>query len=158
MVTPKDKPMTRKVDIESFFSANAYAVIGVSAERKKFGNAVFRTMKQKGLTVYPVHRSLESVEGEKCFRTVNDLPADVTSIVTVVPPAVTESVVRDAMAKGVRHVWMQPGSNSRAAADAARNAGATVVDGECILMFLEPVDSIHALHRWVKKLVGRMPE
>jgi predicted CoA-binding protein len=62
------------------------------------------------------------------------------------------------MAKGVRHVWMQPGSNSSVAAETARKGGATVVDGECILMFLEPVDSIHALHRWVKKVVGRMPE
>ena len=150
--------MTRKVDIESFFSASAYAVVGVSADRKKFGNSVFRTMKQKGFTVYPVHPSLESVEGEKCFATVSALPADVTSIVTVVPPAVTKLVVEEAMVKGVRHVWMQPGSNSRTAAEVARNAGATVVDGECILMFLQPVESIHALHRWVKKVVGRMPE
>jgi uncharacterized protein len=150
--------MTRKVDIESFFSANAYAVVGVSADRKKFGNSVFRTMKQKGLTVYPVHPSLESVEGEKCFKTVGELPADVASIVTVVPPAVTKLVVEEAMKKGIRHVWMQPGSTSSTAADVARNAGATVVDGECILMFLEPVDSLHALHRWVKKVVGRMPQ
>lgn len=150
--------MTRKVDIESFFSASAYAVVGVSADRKKFGNSVFRTMKQKGFTVYPVHPSLESVEGEKCFATVSALPAEVTSIVTVVPPAVTTRVVEEAMTKGVRHIWMQPGSNSTAAADAARTAGATVVDGECILMFLQPVESIHALHRWVKKVVGKLPK
>jgi predicted CoA-binding protein len=150
--------MTRKVDIESFFSANAYAVVGVSADRKKFGNSVFRTMKQKGFTVYPVHPSLESVEGEKCFKTVSELPGEVTSIVTVVPPPATKLAVEEAMKKGVRHVWMQPGSNSSAAADVARTAGATVVDGECILMFLQPVESIHALHRWVKKVVGKMPQ
>jgi predicted CoA-binding protein len=85
--------MTRKVDIESFFSAKAYAVVGVSADRKKFGNSVFRTMKQKGFTVYPVHPSLENVEGEKCFKTVSELPADVVSIVTVVPPAASKLVV-----------------------------------------------------------------
>lgn len=149
--------MTRRVDIEAFFASPAYAVVGVSADRKKFGNVVFRTMKQKGFTVYPVHPVLETVEGEKCYHSVTELPPAVESMVTVVPPDVTESVVRSGLTTSVRHIWMQPGSMSKAAMETARAAGATVVEGECILMFLEPVDSIHALHRFLKKLVGRYP-
>lgn len=149
--------MAGKADIEAFFSAQAYAVIGVSADRKKFGNTVFRMMKERGFTVYPVHPSLGTVEGEACYRSIAALPPGVTSMVTVVPPAATEAVVADGLAAGVKHVWMQPGSSSRAAVDAARKGGAAVVDGECILMFLEPVESIHALHRWLKKLFGSMP-
>jgi predicted CoA-binding protein len=149
--------MTRRVDIEAFFKSPAYAVVGVSADRKKFGNAVFRTMKEKGFTVYPVHPASETVEGEKCYHSVAELPPAVESIVTVVPPDVTESVVRSGVTGSVRHIWMQPGSVSQRAVEAARAAGATVVEGECILMFLEPVESIHALHRWLKKLLGKYP-
>lgn len=149
--------MTSRADIEGFFQSKAYAVIGVSSDRRKFGNSVFRTMKQKGFTVYPVHPASETVEGEKCYRSVADLPPDVESMVTVVPPATTEGVIREGMTKGIRHVWMQPGSGSAAAAKIARDAGATVVEGDCILMFLEPVESIHALHRWIKKLFGKYP-
>lgn len=149
--------MTARADLETFFQSSEYAVIGVSADSKKFGNSVFRTMKEKGFTVYPVHPVAETVEGEKCYHSVADLPPGVASIVTVVPPAITETVVRDAVSGNVRHVWMQPGSGSAAAAKIARDAGATVVDGECIMMFLEPVESIHALHRWFKKLFGKYP-
>lgn len=149
--------MTSRADIESFFTSKAYAVVGVSADRKKFGNSVFRTMKQKGFTVYPVHPIRETVEGEKCYKSVADLPPEVSSVVTVVPPATTEAVVREGLAKGIRHIWMQPGSESKSATDAARAAGASVVEGDCILMFLEPVESIHAFHRWLKKLLGRYP-
>jgi predicted CoA-binding protein len=148
---------TSRADLEAFFETPAYAVIGVSADRKKFGNVVFRSMGDKQFTVYPVHPALETVEGKRCYRTVADLPEDVKAVVTVVPPRVTERVVQDCLARSIRHFWMQPGSESPAAASAARKAGATVVEHECILMFLEPVESIHALHRWLKKLVGRYP-
>ncbi len=149
--------MTSRADIEEFFQSKEYAVVGVSADRRKFGNAVFRTMKEKGFTVYPVHPVSETVEGVKCYRSVTDLPSAVESIVTVVPPAITENAIQEGIAKNVRHIWMQPGSVSKGAAKTAREAGATVVEGECILMFLEPVESIHALHRWIKKLLGRYP-
>ncbi len=150
--------MSSKADVEAFFTSPAYAVIGVSADRKKFGNTVFRTMKEKGLTVYPVHPTHETVEGEKCYKDVVSLPADATSIVTVVPPAATDQVVPEALAKGVKHFWMQPGSQSARAADIARKAGASVVEGDCILMFMEPVQSVHKVHRFVNKVFGKMPK
>jgi len=148
---------TSRADIESFFEGPAYAVIGVSANRKKFGNVVFRSMWDKQFTVYPVHPALDAVEGKRCYRTVADLPENVKAVVTVVPPGVTEQLVRECLARGIRHFWMQPGSESPVAVSAARKAGATVVEHECILMFLEPVESVHALHRWLKKLVGTYP-
>ena len=150
--------MSSKADVDAFFTSPAYVVVGVSADRKKFGNTVFRTMKEKGFTVYPVHPTQETVEGERCYKDVGSLPAEVASIVTVVPPQVTKLVVEDALAKGVKHFWMQPGSNSSAAAQAARAAGASVVDGDCILMFLEPVQSVHKVHRFVNKVFGKLPK
>jgi hypothetical protein len=33
----------------------------------------------------------------------------------------------------------------------------TVISGQCILMFLEPVVSAHAVHRWINKVVGAYP-
>ncbi len=144
-------------DITAFFSSQAYAVIGVSANRKKFGNTVFRMMKDKGFTVYPVHPTLGTVEGEPCFRSVRELPVEVQSAVTVIPPDATVAVVQECQDRGIRHIWMQPGSGSPAAEASAREKGLMVVNGECILMFLEPVESVHALHRWLKKLVGTYP-
>jgi len=144
-------------NIEQFFSSPAYAVIGVSANRRKFGNVVYRTMREKGFTVYPVHQRLESVEGDACLHSVSALPPEVASIITVVPPAQTEAVIREARAKDIEAIWMQPGSESEAAVAEARSAGRTVIHGQCILMFLEPVTSFHALHRWITKLVGAYP-
>jgi predicted CoA-binding protein len=143
--------------IESFFAAKAFAVVGASRNRRKFGNVVFREMKQRHLTVFPVNPHGESVEGTPCLSGVMDLPKEVEAVVTVVPPEQTLRVVEESHQRGIRSLWMQPGSQSPQAISAARSYGMNVVHGECILMFLEPVTSAHSFHRWLKKLVGRYP-
>jgi len=143
--------------IDAFFRSAGYGVVGVSADRRKFGNMVYRTMKEKGLTVYPVNPKLKEVEGSVCYPSVMDLPADVRSVVTVVPPDATIRIVADCMKRGISTIWMQKGSDSPEAIKEAANAGIAVVNGECVMMFLEPVHSFHAFHRWVNKLVGAYP-
>ncbi|MCK5571885.1 MAG: CoA-binding protein [Bacteroidetes bacterium] len=143
--------------INTFFSSSAYAVIGVSANRRKFGNVVYRTMKEKDFNVFPVHPTLDVVEGDACWHSVLDLPGEVKSVITVVPPDQTEKVTQECMEKGISAIWMQPGSSSGAAIGNAEGHGITVIHGNCLLMFLEPVTSFHALHRWISKLVGAYP-
>ncbi len=151
-------PRASRETIDAFFTSEAFAVVGVSGDQKKFGNIVYRTMKEKEAVVYPVHPSSEKVEGDTCYANVSALPAGVHSVVTVVPPAITTAVVKECAAKGITHVWMQPGSESPEAIAGAEKAGIKVISGECILMFIEPVESFHAFHRFVKKVVGRYPK
>jgi uncharacterized protein len=146
-----------KPAIEHFLQSPALAVVGVSANRRKFGNVVFRELRSRGRTVFPVHRSLETVEGERCYRSVEELPGGVTGVVTVVPPSETEGIVDACVAKGITALWMQQGSESPRAIARAAELGIQTVHGECLLMFLEPVKSIHGVHRWFAKLFGRYP-
>ncbi len=143
--------------IEKFFSSPAFGVIGVSADRKKFGNIVYRAMKQRPFITYPVHPRLPMVEGDRCFASVADLPEKVKSLVTVVPPSATESVVAECVRRKIDVLWMQPGSESKLAIAEAEANGITVIQGQCILMFLEPVASAHAVHRWFSKIIGTYP-
>ena len=144
--------------IDRFYSSNAFAVVGVSANRRKFGNIIYRAMRERRFTVYPVHPALQMIEGDKCYHSVMDLPEQVKSVVTVVPPKMTEDVIADCVRKGIRTVWMQQGSESEDARDIARAYDIAVIYKECLLMFLEPVTSVHAVHRWFKKVVGAWPE
>jgi predicted CoA-binding protein len=143
--------------INTFFSSSEFAVVGVSTNRRKFGNIVYRNMLEREFPVYPVNPKLAVAEDRKCFPSVLDLPDNVKSVVTVVPPLVTEEVLTDCFRKGVRAVWMQPGSESRKSIELARERNFIIVHGECIIIHLEPVKSAHALHRWVNKLVGVFP-
>jgi uncharacterized protein len=149
---------TTSAEIERFFSAGAYAVIGVSENRKKFGNIVYRTMKEKQFVVYPVNPHIDVVEEDVCYSSVAGVPGEVKSVITVVPPAITEKVVGECIKKGITGIWIQPGSQSNGAIEQAARAGISVIHNECILMFLEPVESFHALHRWLKKIFWAYPK
>lgn len=138
----------------AFLRSPSLAVVGVSADRKKFGNSIFRTLKERGVRVYPIHRSLKEVEGVRCYAALGELPEKVEGVVTVIPPKETENFVESCPGAGVKAIWMQQGSESVRAEARARELGMQVVAGECLFMYLEPVGSLHGLHRWFKKFFG----
>jgi len=140
--------------IEAFFSGGAFAVVGVSSDRKKFGNKVYRAMKDRKLEVYPINPRENFVEGDMCYPSVLNLPETVHALIITLKPGLVKEILRDCQHKGIHSVWMQPGSESPEAVAFASTQGIQVIQGRCILMYLEPVRSIHALHRWVEKLTG----
>lgn len=144
--------------IEKFLSSPAFAIIGVSGNQNKFGNSAYCAMKERRLPVYPVNPRLTNIEGDKCYPSILNVPDTVKSAIIVVPPLITERVIVDCVQKGIRAVWMQPGSESARAIEEAEVNGITVITGQCVLMFLEPVTSAHAFHRWVSKVVGVYPK
>jgi predicted CoA-binding protein len=123
--------------IERFLTSPAYGVVGASHRRHKYGNKVLRCYQQNGRRVIPVNPRETVIEGATCVATVLDLPDDVQSISVITPPPVTERVVEEAIRKGIKHVWMQPGAESDQAVAACEAAGINVIaDGSCVLVVL----------------------
>lgn len=123
--------------IESFLSSQTYAVAGTSARRHKYGNKVFRALLDSGREVYPLNPISEEIEGHKAYPRIADLPLVPESLSIITPPEVTRKVVADAVAAGVKNIWMQPGAEDAQASQAARDAGINVIDdGSCVLVLL----------------------
>jgi len=123
--------------IQSFLASEAFAVVGASADRSKYGNKVLRCYQQHGKTVYPINPMAPEVEGLKAYPSLAALPAKVPAISVITPPAATEQVVREAAAAGVKHIWMQPGAESGAAIRTAEALGLSVIaGGPCLLVVL----------------------
>jgi predicted CoA-binding protein len=146
-----------KAAVNKFLSQRKLAVIGVSRNKKKFGSLVYRELKARGYRVFAVNPNAESVEGDRCYAGIRELPEPVDGLVAVVPPAAAEEIVREAYAAGIKNVWLQQGAESERTVRFCREKGINCVYGQCILMFLEPVRFPHSLHRWVWKRVGRFP-
>lgn len=146
-----------KTAIEQFFQSKAYGVVGVSRNSRKFGNAVFREMKKKGLAVFPVSKYLGKIEDAPCCARIADLPVEVESVVVVVHPQEATSIVSESHKKGIKNIWLQQGAESDEAIAYAEAHGMNLIHGQCILMFAEPVKSFHAFHRWINRLVGTYP-
>ena len=149
--------MTSRTAIEEFLSQRTIAVVGVSRGGKKFGNAAFRTLRAQGYSLYPVNARAETIEGVQCFPSLSDLPEKVGGVLISVPPPETERVVREAVTCGIMHIWMQQGAESPEAIRFCQEHGITLVHGQCILMFSKPTAFPHRVHRFIWRVVGKVP-
>jgi predicted CoA-binding protein len=149
--------MTRSSAVNDFISQRKLAVVGLSRGGKKFGNFAYRELKSKGYQLFPIHPEAETLEGDRCYRSLSTLPEPVDGVLIVVPPSQTEQVVREAATAGIPRVWMQQGAQSFGAIRFCQDHGISAVYGECILMFAEPLAWWHRAHRLLWKVLGKLP-
>jgi hypothetical protein len=151
--------MTTKREIDEFLAQKTLAIVGVSRNGKKFGNAILKDLTKLGYRLLPVHPEAAEVDGVQAFPSFASLPEPVGGVIVCVPPARAESVVKEAAAHGVRRVWLQQGAGSAEAITFCQQNGISVVNGECVLMYPKPTTSwVHSAHRWVWDLIGRTPK
>lgn len=108
------------------------AVVGLSANWKRPSHFAAKYMKDHGYKIIPVNPSYDEVLGEKCYKSLLDIPESV-DIVDIfrrsedVPP-----IVEDAIKIGAKVVWMQLTVVNEEAAAKAREAGLEVVMDRCV--------------------------
>ena len=121
--------------IRAFMAAGPWAVAGASSDRYKYGNKVLRNYLQRGMEVYPINPRADVIEGVKAYPDLASLPVKAQSLSIITPPKISEQVVKEAAAAGVKHVWMQPGAESAEAIRLAEEAGLSVIaGGPCFLV------------------------
>jgi hypothetical protein len=148
--------MVSKATIDDFLDQKTLALAGLSRSGKKFGNAVLKDLSGKGYEVLPIHPETAEIGGVRCFPSLEELPTKVGGLVLVVPPAQTETLVKEAHEAGIDRVWMQQGAESGEAIHYCEDHGMDVVHGECIMMFAQP-RGIHKAHRWLRGALGKLP-
>lgn len=148
--------MTSIAAVDAFLAQPALALVGMSRSGKKFGNLACRELKSKGYRVHAIHPVADMIDGIRCYRSFADLPEPVDAVLVVVPAAEAVTVVRQAAAAGVHHVWLQQGAESPEVLKACRDVGIDAVSRECILMFAQPT-GYHKAHRWLWRLLGKVP-
>jgi len=149
--------MNSKKVVEDFVAQKKIAVVGVSRKKTKFGNAIYKELKQKGYSVFAINPHMNTFEGDVCYPDLLSLPEKIDAVIINVPPGQTEKVVREAKQAGINKVWLQQGSQSDEAVKFCEENGIDCVSNECILMFAQPSAFIHRAHRWVWSVLGKLP-
>ncbi|MGC4119124.1 MAG: CoA-binding protein [Myxococcales bacterium] len=139
---------------QAFVEQKRIAVVGVSKSGKGFGSYALKALRKRGYEVYPVNIDADEIEGEKCYRRLDDIPQKPDAVVTVVPPERTADVVADCARVGIGKVWMQQGSESEQAIALCKEKGISEVHGACILMHARP-EGMHKFHGWIWNLLGK---
>jgi len=115
--------------------ARTIAIVGLSDKPERDSNEVARYLKSKGYRIIPVNPGVAEVLGERSYPSVTAIPREIRVDIVdifrrsdqVVP------VVKDAIRRGVKVVWMQLGIDNAEAASLVREAGGTEFENLCIM-------------------------
>jgi len=109
------------------------AVIGASSHRHKFGNRAVRAFARQGYRVLPINPHEREVEGLPAYRSVLDVPEPIDMATFYVPAHIGLSVIEEVARKGIREVWLNPGSESDALVARAGELGLRPIQACSIL-------------------------
>jgi hypothetical protein len=109
-------------------------VVGVSHKENKFGFKIFNDLARNGFNVMGVNPTDGEIAGRKIYRSLKEINTKIDLVITVVPTSVTERIVDECKELGITEIWMQPGSESNAAIDRAKEYGISVVSNACFMV------------------------
>jgi predicted CoA-binding protein len=115
-------------------NCRVWAIVGASEDQSKFGNRIYRDLKQAGYEVYGVNPNAASVDGDPTWPRLADLPVKPDVVDVVVPSFVGRQIADDAAAAGIRIFWLQPGAESRELIAHAQALGLDVVHHACAMV------------------------
>src|SRR6266568_1916405 len=113
-------------------ASRVIAVIGASLKPERPAHWISVYLKEQGYRVIPVNPGHAEILGEKCYRSLSEVPQAVDIVDIFRDPSAVPAIVDEAIAKKAKVIWMQEGIVHNEAADKARKAGLKVVQNKCI--------------------------
>jgi uncharacterized protein len=139
--------------INLFNNQKVLAIAGVSRKSAKFGHAVYAAALKNGYTVIPINPKGGVIDGISCIESVSALDNHVENLLVVTNKRDTEKVVREAIAKGIKNIWIQNGCETTEAIELAKSGNVNLVSKKCFLMYTSP-KGIHKFHQTLSRWIG----
>lgn len=95
---------------EAMLEKKVWAVVGVNQNPEKFGNMIYKRLKNNGYEVYPVNPVYETIDGDICYKNLSSIPKIPEVINMVVAPEMGKPYIEEAAKLGIKYVWFQPGT------------------------------------------------
>ena len=108
------------------------AVVGLSAHWYRPSFFAAKYMQEHGYRVIPVNPMYDQILGEKCYKSVRDIPEPVDVVDCFRKSAEIPAIAEDAIAIGAKVLWMQLGVHNAEARARAEGAGLEVVEDRCV--------------------------
>jgi uncharacterized protein len=88
------------------------ALYGATNDSSKFGNIIYKDLKNKNITVYGINPKATTILGDPAYHSIKDIPEKPDLLIFVVPPKITFTLIKEAVAEGYDSFWLQPGAES----------------------------------------------
>jgi len=120
-------------EIKQILSMKNVAVVGMSRDPSKDAHLIPKYLINNGYNVIPVNPTADEILGRKCYKSLLDVPDKIDIVDVFRPSEHVPPIVKDAIAKSVKVVWMQLGISNKEATQEASQHGIKVVYNRCML-------------------------
>lgn len=121
-------------------SAKNIAVVGLSPDESKPSNEVAKFLIESGFNVFPVYPKFDEILGRKVYRNLTQIDENIDIAVMFRKGEFASELVKDAVKKGVKTLWLQLGIANDEAGAVARENGINFVQDKCIKIELQRLD------------------
>jgi predicted CoA-binding protein len=143
--------MTTKADIGTFLSYKKLALLRWSSTAPVIGGRLDDELKPKGFEI-----SLAYLQEGDAGPRLASLSGKVDGLIIATPKAHCLLAAKEAIAANMPRVWIQNGCQSPEGLALLEEKGVPVVCKECVMMYAEPVKSVHSFHRWLWGKLGKL--
>lgn len=121
---------------EEMLRKKTWAVVGVTANKEKYGYKIWEKLKSHGYETYGVNPNYKEIQGEKIYPSLMELPKKVDVIDLVVPPKISIHTLDEAKELGIEYIWFQPGTFDNNVIEKAKDLGFKILFNDCVLATL----------------------
>lgn len=108
------------------------AIVGLSADWFRPSYFAAKYLQEHGYRIIPVNPKYEEILGEKCYKSLRDIPEKVDVVDVFRKTADVMPIAEDAIAIGAKVLWQQIGVKNVAAAEKAEAGGLDAVMDRCM--------------------------
>ena len=121
-------------------AAKNIAVVGLSPDESKPSNEVAKFLIERGFNVFPIYPKFDEILGRKVYRNLAQIDQDIDIAVMFRKGEFASELVKDAVKKGVKTLWLQLGITNDEAGAVARENGINFVQDRCIKIELQRLE------------------
>lgn len=109
------------------------AVVGISKNPEKAAHYVPKYLSEHGYNIIPINPNADQILNKKCFRNIDEVHHQVDIVDVFRPSDQVLPIVKQAIRKRPRVIWLQEGIHNPEAEELAKKAGIEVVFNRCML-------------------------
>jgi len=112
-----------------------WAVVGASTKPERYGYKIVNELAKAKYNVLPITPRYTHIEGIIAYSSLLDIEGEIDVVNFVVNPRIGIKVLADCISKGVKRIWLQPGTSSEEIVSTAKANNIEVIEA-CVLVAL----------------------
>lgn len=115
--------------------ATSVAILGASPKPDRYAYRAMQLLREHGHRAIPINPAYEEVLGEKCYRSIANVPDKIDTVTLYLGKARSNPLIDDIVGAKPRRIIMNPGAENGDLLTRARELGIEVIEN-CTLVML----------------------